>query len=277
LVSEIDMAALGTLPSNLNPTLLLNQRSLGRRVTRILLASNNRHFCIAHGKHRIYAYGAKAFSSVPEFANGTGMRVSLAPVQEPLPTLTDTDEKEISDDFQARLLRFRLVNYRQVSEAQPDTRNFVPAMREEIRAWLAPLWNHPELQGLVSNVLRQQSREVEGARLADDRCVVAEAALYFCHKPEVEHFFIGDVAEIVNTLFKGRHEDRVLSDKKAGLILRSLGIRGERVVQGYRILLTDTLRQQIHEIARGYQVLSVQDGVVRCSHCKTDKVGVTTN
>jgi hypothetical protein len=38
LLSEVDVAALSTLPRDLNPTLLVNQRDLGRRVTRVLSA-----------------------------------------------------------------------------------------------------------------------------------------------------------------------------------------------------------------------------------------------
>jgi hypothetical protein len=55
-----------------------------------------------------HAYGAKAFASVPEFADATGVRVSLSPVQEPLPTVTDATEREIANDFQSKLLRFRM-------------------------------------------------------------------------------------------------------------------------------------------------------------------------
>ena len=38
LLGDIDIAALATLPRNLNPTLLVSQRDLGRRVARVLLA-----------------------------------------------------------------------------------------------------------------------------------------------------------------------------------------------------------------------------------------------
>jgi hypothetical protein len=165
-----------------------------------------------------------------------------------------------------------MVNHRRVRDAQLDLRDFVPVMRDEVRAWLAPICDCPDLQKSVSRSLLQQSREAEGARLSDERCVVAEAALFFCHKANTEHFFVGDLAECVNTLLKGRHEDRVVTDKMVGLLLRALGIHGQRVVKGYRILLTDAVREQIHRIARAYQVLSVQDGVARCRHCPGGKV-----
>jgi hypothetical protein len=277
LLSEVDIAALGTLPRDLDPTLLVNQRALGRRVTQVLLAANDRHFAIARGKREIYAYGAKAFASVPEFADATGVRVSLSPTQEPLPTLTDANEREIANDFQSMLLRFRMVNRQRVCDAEVDTRVFVPAMREEVRAWLASIYDCPDLYKVVSNFLLQQSREAEGDRMSDDRCVVAEAALFFCHRPDTGHFFVGELAEMVNALLTGRHDDRVLSDKKVGLLLRALGIHGDRVVKGYKVSLIDAVREQIHRVAEAYQVIPAKDGVARCPHCRVRKVYGGTN
>ena len=118
---------------------------------------------------------------------------------------------------------------------------------------------------------------MEGDRLSDDRCVVAEAALFFCHRSETDHFFVGELAETVNTLLKGRHDDRVLTDKKVGLLLRALGIHGQRVVKGYRVSLTDAVREQIHRVANAYQVISTQDGIARCAYCRVEKVDERTN
>jgi hypothetical protein len=243
----------------------------------VLLAANDRHFAIARGKDEIHAYGAKAFASVPEFADGASVRVSLSPAQEPRPILTDAAEKEISHDFQSKLLRFRMVDYQRVSDAEVDTRDFVPTMREEVRAWLAPILDCPDLRKSVTSFLLQQSQDVKEDRLSNDHCLVAEAALFFCHKPDAGHFFVGDLAGTVNDLLKGRHENRVLTDKKVGLLLRALGIHGQRVVQGYRILLTDTVREHIHRIAHAYQVISVQDGIARCNHCQGGRANGKTD
>lgn len=267
LLSDFDVAALSSLPSNLDPTLLVNQHSLGRRLTRILLGSNDRHFRVARGKSQIYAHGPKAFASIPEFANGAGVRISIPPVQEVLPILTDAEEVKIAADLQAKLLRYRMCDHGRVSQVQLDTGDFVPAMREEVHAWLAPISDCPDLYKIVSNFLLQQSREAEGERMSDDRCVVAEAALFFCHRSDTDHFFVGELAETVKTLLIGRHEDRVLSDKKVGSLLRALGIHGERVVKGYRVSLTNTVRERIHGIAKAYRVMSTTDGVARCPHC----------
>jgi hypothetical protein len=169
-----------------------------------------------------------------------------------------------------------MVNHRSVCEASVKTHDFVPAMRDEVRAWLAPICDCPDLQKSVLNSLLQQSLEIEGARLTDHRCLVAEAALFLCHKENIEDFFVGDLADCVNTLLEGRHEDPVLTDKMAGLLLRVLGIQGKRVVKGYKIRLTDSVRKQIHDVALAYQVLSVQDGVARCRFCPEVKANRTT-
>ena len=52
--------------------------------------------------------------------------------------------------------------------------------------------------------------------------MVAEAALFFCHKPDTAHFFVGELAEKVNALLTGRHEESQLSAKGVGLVLREL-------------------------------------------------------
>lgn len=267
LLGNVDIPALATLPSQLDATLLINQRDLPERVARILQASNDRNFCVARGNGQLNAFGAKAFSANPEFSNRIGMHLSLTPARDPLPALTEASAKEITTDFQAKLLRYRMVNLARVREAQLDVRDFVPPMRDEARAWLAPIRASPDLQESISSSLRRQSREAEEDRLSDDRCVIAEAALFFCHKANVEQFFVGELAERVNVLLMGRHEDRVLTDKMTGLLLRALGIHGQRVVKGYRILLADGAREQIHRVARAYQVPSAQDGFEGCRHC----------
>jgi hypothetical protein len=61
------------------------------------------------------------------------------------------------------------------------------------------------------------------------------------------------------------------------LLLRALGIHGGRVVKGYRVLLTDAVREQIHRVADAYRVVSVQDGIARCRHCPGGRVNGKTN
>ena len=270
LLGDVDFEGLATLPNRLGATLLINQRDLGRRVKRALLASNRRHFCVVRGRGRLDLYGAKAFSCEDSLVDEHGLRVSVSPAQDPLPFLTDSEEQVIARSFQARLLRYRMVHYERVRDSEIDCRAFVPEMRDEARTWLAPIFDCRELSKSVFEEILRQSREAAGARFFDPKCVVAEAALFFCHKPDAAHFFVGELAEKVNDLLKGRHEESNLSAKRVGLVLRELGVHGERVAEGYKIVLTDAVRERIHQLAFDYQVLAVEDGVRRCRYCREE-------
>jgi len=196
------------------------------------------------------------------------LKVSLSPAQDPLPFLTDVEEQVVAHSLQSRLLRYRMVHYEKVRDANIDCSEFIPQMREDARTWLAPICECPQLRKSVFEEILRQSQEAAGARFFDPKCLVAEAALFFCHKPKTAHFFVGELAETVNLLLRGRHEDCDLSAKKVGLVLRELGVRGERVAEGYKIVLTDFIRERIHQLAFDYRVLSVEDGVRRCRFCR---------
>jgi hypothetical protein len=267
LLGELDLGTLASLPSRLNPTLLINQPALGKRLKRALCASNRRHFCVFRGRTRLDVYGARAFSCDGALVDEHGLRVSLSPAQDPLPILTDAEEEAIAQNIQPGLLRYRMVNYALVHAKRIDCRAFAPEMREEVRSWLAPICDCSELTKTVFEKLLRQSREVDGARFFDPKCLVVEAALSFCHKRDTQHFLVGEVAEKVNALLKGRHEESTMSARGVGSVLSELGIHRERVVQGYKIGLTKAVREQIHQLASAYRVLSVEDGVRRCSFC----------
>ena len=212
-------------------------------------------------------YGAKAFSCKDSLIDEHGLKVSISPAQNPLPFLTDPEEQVIAQSFQARLLRYRMVYYERVRAKRVDCSAFVPEMRDEALAWLAPIFECRELSKSVFEEILRQSREAAGARFFDPKCVVAEAALFFCHKPDAAHFFIGELAETVNALLKGRHEESELSPRKVGSVLGDLGIHGERVAKGYKIVLTDVVRERIHQLAFDYRVPTLEYGVRRCRFC----------
>lgn len=271
LLGDVDIAALATLPAQLAPTLLLNQRGLRPGVTRVLQASCNRRFRVARGKRALELYGAKAFSAEVGSTAAPGIEVSISPSPRPRPMLTEAVEEQIATDLQPRLLRYRMVYHPRVRNAKVDCEKFFPMRCEEAHAWLAPLCDCPDLRDTISDYLLEVSQDATGHRFTDSKCVVSEGALSYCHEPDRREFFIRELAERVNALLKGRHEETELTDRKVGSVLRDLGIRAQRVTAGYKVLLSDAIREKIHAIAKSYRALSLQDGVVRCGHCSGDK------
>lgn len=268
-LGDADFAALATLPAGLGATLLIDPRNLSRSVTRVLRASNHRDFRIRRGNRCVDLYGAKVFvcNAEPPPEEGCGLSAFLPPAQTALPILSDAEACAATEDFQAELLRYRMVHHARVRNAEIEDFRLAPGMRDQAVTWLAPIVDCAGLEESVIEALSRRTRETAGERFTDLRCIALEAALAFCHKPRVEHFFVRELAETMTNLLMGRHEDGEVSAKRAGSILRSIGLFSERVTNGYKITLTDAVRVQIHQLAQAHQILSVQDGVSRCGHC----------
>jgi hypothetical protein len=215
--------------------------------------------------------GAKAFSADVGSTAAPGIEVSISPSPRPRPLLTEAMEERMATDLQAKLLRYRMVYHRRVRDAKIDCEKFFPMTCEEIHPWLAPLCDCPDLRDTICDYLLEIRQDAAGQRFTDPRCVVAESALSFCHEPDRQEFFIRELADRTNALLKGRHEETELADKKAGSVLRDLGIHARRVTAGYKVSLSDAIRERIHSIAKSYRVLSLLDGVVRCRHCPGKK------
>lgn len=276
LLGDLDFESLGTLPRGLGATLLVNQRDLGRGVKRALLASNRRQFCVIRRKKRLELYGGKAFSTEHWPFEAQGFRVSVPPAQDPRPWLSDSAEEAIATKLQAMLLRYRLDNYNRLVNGTVDCSVFAPEVREQAATWLLPTSHCAKLHDSLEAELLRQSQEVAEHRFVDVKCLVVEAALFFCHRAGVENFFIAELTQYVNALLVGRHEEAGLSARKIGSVLREVGLQAKRVTEGYKIILTDAVRERIHGLAHAYQVPPIADGVQRCRFCRKQETTAPT-
>lgn len=266
LLGYVDLGSLRTLPKGLAATLIINQRELSDRLTRVLQGSNRRHFGLAHGNGRMDLYGAKVFARAETVPGLTGLDISLPPAHEPLPPFSDVQQDELSRHFQARLLRYRLLSHDAVRQCRVDFTEFAHDLREQGHSWLAPVNGNKVLMQQVTAALKRRSGELRSSRFTDPRHLIAEAALHYCHVKNVDPVFVGDIGEAANTLLAARHEQPTLSARRTGAILREFGIAGEREARGFRIELNASTRERIHRFASSYGVLSC-DGIARCSHC----------
>jgi hypothetical protein len=268
LIGDVDVNGLATLPAGLHPTLLFDQRELGVRLKRLLASSNRRHFHVFSGKRALDLHGAKAYPGISPAAEDHAVDVSLSPSLTAIPSFSDRDEQSIGNTLQAKLLRYRMLNYSKVRDLIVNCGDLVPEMRDQARAWLAPIEGFDQLRSVVHGYLLRQSREIEQSAYSDLTCLVLESALFFCHCKDTQAFFVGDIAEKVNVLLKGRHEELTVSTRSIGAVLREIGIYGKRVAKGYKVALTGSTREQIHRLARDHRVLSVRnDSFGRCKEC----------
>jgi len=268
LLSGVDVSGLATIPAGLRVTMLLAERYISRAVVRVLGTAQNPHFHSVRGNKTLNLYGAKVFVTDSAGADGRGLELCIPPPRKPVPMLTNVEAEKIAAETQPKMLGYRIQNYQRVRQAQIDCEKFLPLSSQEIYAWLAPILGCKDLQSVVTKYLLEMTKEAAALRYTNLECVVAEAVLTFTHESEMKGFFVGDAAERVRDILKGRHEDTEVTDKTAGSVLRGFGIRPERITEGYWIELTDAVRQQIHTIAEARNVLAIQDGVPRCPYCR---------
>ncbi len=266
LLGRLDLAALSTLPEGLEATLLIHEEKLPRSLTRILDTSRYRDIKIPLKKSWIHAYGARVLFSDPMALDAAALRIDLSSVGG-MPELKDDVERTIAADFQAKLLRYRMVQYDAVKGSHFNSSDFVPQMQEVVRALITPLIDCGEFRESILSSLTSRNKDCAGARFTDLNCLVIEAALAFCHDSIKEAFFVKDIADAADAILEGRHEDSKISPKAAGQTLRGLGLFPERVTNGYQLTLSDVHREKIHGLAQEYNVPSLDEGTRRCDYC----------
>jgi len=268
LLGRLDLSALHTLPKGLDPTLLIYEEKINKNVARLLETSRNRELAIPFGKSWIHAYGTRVFFSDPMTVDTSALRIHLAPTTGALPELRDNAEKAIAFEFQAKLLRCRLIHFTTVQNSHFDCSGFVPDMQDGVRALISPLFDCGDFRGSVLSSLQSRNKERAGSRFTDLDCLVIESALAFCHDASVQEFFVRDIAETANAILQGRNEDCTITTKAVGQALRGLSLFPVRVRDGYHLVLTNSIREKIHRLAEEYNVPSVDEGTRRCDHCQ---------
>jgi len=267
LLSDVNVIALRTLPAGLKVTLRVHQPDLISRVERALYNSARRHFRLAVGKQPMDLFGARALhceSSIRQL----GISVFIHPARRTLPSLTDRDEGSIADQFQSKLIAYRLRRHRQVQEFElPADANY-PGFEDEMKTWLAAIAKCPEIDQSVRRAFAERREESSSVQYEDPTYLIIEAALMFCHKQDANQFFVRELAERVNDLLFARHAEFAVEDRKVGSVLTDLGIQRRRVTKGFRVELTAEIRKRIHRIAVAYQVLSAGKDVSGCAECK---------
>jgi len=197
-----------------------------------------------------------------------GVSLFLAPAANKVPVLTDAEAGAAREDFHAQLLRYRMAYYSSVRcRAEVSSGDLPVAIRDQITTWDSPICDCPDLHKSIRQFLHHQMIEAVGERSLDLKRLTVEAALAIVHQEGVEYFFPIEAAKIMNSLLEERQENLTLSPRKVGALLGDLGIFGERVTKGYKIALTNAVREQVHLLAHAYGLLTAQVKLGRCQYC----------
>lgn len=263
--SEPSLAQLATLPAGLCPTLIVKNpkpRSMVQLVT--ALTDRDANFLRAG---RLVNLQCAIVVHTQEPLTVPALPIPLRSGNTPYRRIRRWEAHQLAEEFQPRLLRYRLVQHQEVTQSQFDYCDFGPPTRLLARILGASVEGMPEVQRAVVDALVPLDEQCKTERSQGADAVVLEALLVLCHEGKLEAF-VAEITKLANGIFLGRHEHLELSPKAVGAIIRErLGLYTERCAAGYRLMLTENVRRRIHQLAAGYNVLSMLKSADGCPFC----------
>jgi hypothetical protein len=266
-------AAISSL-ATLSPTFLFDEPNLSRRAERLLYATNNSGR-FAFGNGRITdVFSAKVICSREPLRDALlasqALEITLSPAGRQIPFLEDSVCERIADEFQSKLLQYRLTNLGRIRTPEIDVSELTVPMQDLARALGACVIDDEELQLGVVRLLRERGDDAHFDSSTELGSAILEGLLFCCHSEGRSQVLSGELADIVNLIWTKRGEGRKTTPESVGWKLRTLGLRTEPLNgAGKGLRLTEAIRAKIHSLAKGYRVPSLRQAAqAECPHCK---------
>jgi hypothetical protein len=177
--------------------------------------------------------------------------VTMRPSRRQFPPLDEVVLERIADQFQARLLHFRLQNYQRAKAPELASVGLTPRLRDIARALALPLLGDAVGELEVVELLRPRDEEAKLARRGEPEWAVATTLFSLSHR-RCGNLTMGELAVEVRQTLINAGETFKLEPRKVGDIVRTLGIQTQPLGnQGRGIRLTQEVVKLIHEVAKG--------------------------
>jgi hypothetical protein len=215
-------------------------------------------------------YGPKAIlwdsdAAIDNYGEGV-IQISL-PASPHWPALDEHRREEIANDFQPRLLMYRLKNYAKVRESRVDVSQFTVATRRLACALAACFPGDPGLVRDTILLLRPQDEEIRAQRFLDVAYILVEILWGEIHSREHKQVSVSKLAKDANALLLSRGEFREYSAEEVGWKLKHLNIPKHTDTSGRQVLLDHDTSRRVHRLAQTYDLPRSQHVRDGCSDC----------
>ena len=270
ILAGLSLGSFRSMPLQLPLTLLLNQQELTRKLERLLRSSSYRglHFPGSRGSV-VDRFGPKAIlcgnDVAVDYLGGGVIDISVPPSQLQPSILDEQTLTEIANDFQPRLLMYRLKNSGKVNQSQVDVSQFTYATRPLARTLAMCFPEDLELAREIVQLLGPQDADARLQRANSIECAIVEVLLGFLHEQKLTEMTVGDLADLANGLLVSRGEILAYGAEQVGWKVRGLNLARHRTSSGSQIQFDRQTSHQIHRLARAYGL-----GLARietCSEC----------
>jgi|SRR5579859_2712934 len=271
LLTELTPGGFRSLPLQMSLTLLIHQQSLRPSMLRLFHASTYRGLYLAgNSGSLINIYGPRAVycrsDCAKELLGECTIHIPLAQSWPQWASLDDTVQSRIANEFQPRLLSFRLANLWNMHEPRVAGERFTAATRELAFALGACLSEDPELALETVQLLSKQDEDARMEKQCDVSCVVIEILWGLVHHGQQKNITVDELTKMVNTLLQSRGGYLNYSAEEIGWKLRGMGVPRHTSITGRQVVLDRETRQTIHDLARACELSCVGPNT-GCSDC----------
>ena len=266
------------LPTLLRPTILLDELRLDGTQHSYALecwlrAGNARGVPVTVGGRLVDGFGAKVLCSRQPTSDSAlasrALHISMVPSCKELHTLDEETVQQMADDFQGRLLMFRLRHYREFRSERLGLSGLSPRIRDMMCALLLPLRGVEEAVAPLYDVMEEQLRQAAIEKAEEPEALVTIALFSYCHDPEFSAVLVGQIAAKVNENRRNTGDEADLRPRAVGAILKSLGLTTDKLSSfGRGLRLTVTVKRRIHQLLQSYNLASDDPRTSGCVLCK---------
>ncbi len=273
LLGPTGLGAIFSLPLKLQPALFMDGGQCNGQLPKLLRQLSAPDSFIFWKGQLLQFRGAQVVcteESLPsDLLNAGFLEVRMPSSRRILPILDQQARQQIAEEFQPKLLMYRLVNYQQVRSSKFDVPEFHFPVRNLSRSLAAAVPNEPEFQSNIAFLLQAQSDQDLLKPTSDLDSLVIEGMLILCHQEDRKSFHVAEVSEQVNEILEARGESFDMNPWAVGRKLRKLDITTQRLdANGRGALLLNDLRHHVHSLAAKRGLLAKMGDAVRCSDCK---------
>lgn len=257
VLKQIDM-------ERLRPTLLIYLARASKIATELLDASDYpgyvfagagelRHFCCPRVVYIGETYNAKQRMSGLHLNLGRNMPVPMRPYW----------SSSAIERLQNRLFSYFAFNRKRTDLLEVSPGELQPEFDLMARRLGAVIINNSSLQRRLVELLKGWSEDLRAERAGGIEATVLTAVLNFAHG-DSPRGYVWEIAAGVNQIRIERGEPSKLSNEKVGHVLKKLGLRTHRDMQGRALAFDQPAQRLVHELCFEYDVLPVAP---QCGYC----------
>jgi hypothetical protein len=248
-----------SLPMGLQPTLIAEVDRPSRRLLNTLRASQTHGVYPTRAGQVVDPFAAKViFAREPledPAAAGFPLEIVLAPAGEYVPPLDCGRAARVAEEFQNRLLAYRLANFSKMAPPTFDLGRFNAPVQALAHSLAGAVVGDDDLQAQIVPYLQQLDADIQTYGATTLNAIIVEVLV--ARRNDLE---LGDteLAGYVNTIISGRGGSKQVSPETVGWKLKGLGLHTIPISRGFKGLKMVDVRPKIAKLAAVYG-LSVPD------------------